>query len=439
MRRIVLVLTAVLSLIPLVASAQADMTLPSESRVFLHGMLTASHARGNHGHYDGAYHQHYLYWGVAGDSVRISATGAPPRPVRAAVALYGPGNPSFLADDGGLFIDPLKEGRPVWSASVERRLPASGQYVICVHSHDAGSTGDYALSLSADRATAGADSPNSGTTSTGTPNYPRAYLGTTYNGRLETGDHRIEGRYHDDWLYRGRAGERVSITMDSHGSAFDPELFLYRGWSGLDADILACDNDAGEGMNARIQATLPVDGEYVILAAARNAGADGSYTLRVNGAAETWNPSQTSGCSPGRATSAGPPAPPSSEYPFQPEPTRIYHLQSGRFQPGDALTPDGRYYDTWLHTPDETRRYAIHVRSDQVDTDLELYVVNPNGAAVLSLLARDDDSGAGTSACVEMTLTAGTTYLLVARARAPGAVGSYRAQFTYPSVLACGE
>lgn len=53
--------------------------------------------------------------------------------------------------------------------------------------------------------------------------------------------------------------------------------------------------------------------------------------------------------------------------------------------------------------------------------------------------ARDDDSGAGTSACVEMTLNAGTTYLLVARAKYPNATGSYRAQITFPTVRACGD
>ena len=287
-----LVTIAILGIATQAASGQADVTLPNDTRIYAHGELTRSHARSNHGHYDGSYHQHYFYSGISGDSVWITTVAAPPQPLRVAVAVFAPGGSTFLADDGGRFVDPLNEGQPSWYASVESRLPSTGQYVICVHSHDGASTGSFALSVS----TYGAS--------------PRAP-----------------------------------------------------------------------------------------------------------------SPSMTT----------------SSRYPLAARPTALYHLQRGRFEAGDALTPDGKYYDTWLYEADENRRHAIHVQSDAVDTELELYAVNVLARGDITLVARDDDSGAGASACVDMTLIPGVTYLLVARAKYPNATGSYRAQITYPSVRACGE
>lgn len=294
MHRRIFALIAVLGIAPQAAPGQADVTLSNDTRILVHGELTRSHARSNHGHHDGGYHQHYFYSGISGDSVWITTVAAPPQPSRVAVAIFAPGGSTFLADDGGRFVDPLNEGRPSWYASVESRLPSTGQYVICVHSHDGASTGSYALSVS------------------------------TYGSNITSGP-------------------------------------------------------------------------------------------------------------------ASSPPTASSGYPFAARATTLYHLQRGSFQPEDALTPDGKYYDTWLHEPRETRRSAIHVQSDAVDTELELYAVGGLERGDIRLIARDDDSGAGTSACVEMTLNAGTTYLLVARAKYPNATGSYRAQITYPSVRACGD
>jgi serine protease Do len=75
---------------------------------------------------------------------------------------------------------------------------------------------------------------------------------------------------HDAYSFEATGGEYVDITMegfevpsdDSSGSTPDPLLVL------LDATLepIAWDDDSGGGLNARITARLPDDGEYILIA-----------------------------------------------------------------------------------------------------------------------------------------------------------------------------
>lgn len=105
------------------------------------GMLTTAHPVSAN-----SYHQHYLYQGVAGELVTLRAWS--PAPFKVAVALYPVGSDArSLADDGGKEdYDPLEE-EMAWHASVEARLPATDQYVVCIHSHENMTVGAYELML----------------------------------------------------------------------------------------------------------------------------------------------------------------------------------------------------------------------------------------------------------------------------------------------------
>ena len=108
-------------------------------------------------------------------------------------------------------------------------------------------------------------------------------LGQSVTGTLETTDPRLpDNSHYDQWLYDGRKGETIQITLES--SAFDAYLILGRQNGTTVEPIDQNDDDAG-GTNARITATLPMDGAYVVMANSFGEGATGAYTLRAEGAA----------------------------------------------------------------------------------------------------------------------------------------------------------
>jgi len=79
------------------------------------------------------------------------------------------------------------------------------------------------------------------------------------------------------WHFPGRAGDRIIINLEQDtGSGLDPYLTL------LDThgNVLAIDDDGGDGLNSRIMQELPVDGVYWIIA--RGFGtSSGRYRLEV--------------------------------------------------------------------------------------------------------------------------------------------------------------
>jgi hypothetical protein len=90
-----------------------------------------------------------------------------------------------------------------------------------------------------------------------------------------------DGRRADVYSFRARAGERLTITMESE--EFDTYLILGR-MDGGDFEELVRNDDGDEeedGLNARIVHTVPADGEYVLQATSFSGNSEGAYTLRV--------------------------------------------------------------------------------------------------------------------------------------------------------------
>lgn len=104
--------------------------------------------------------------------------------------------------------------------------------------------------------------------------------------------------YTDPYTFAGTAGQQIAITMNGVGS-FDPDLTLFFGNSGANADKIVYDNNGGGGVNARIPPTsgyitLASTGTYVIWASALLTNTGGSYSLTLS--------SDTSGTGPGATT-----------------------------------------------------------------------------------------------------------------------------------------
>ncbi len=85
----------------------------------------------------------------------------------------------------------------------------------------------------------------------------------------------VDNSFFDLYTFEGRAGQRVQIDMASR--EIDSYLILIA----PNGNEVAQDDDSGGGPNARIAATLPIDGTYLLMANSYEAGQAGAYRLRA--------------------------------------------------------------------------------------------------------------------------------------------------------------
>jgi hypothetical protein len=105
---------------------------------------------------------------------------------------------------------------------------------------------------------------------------PRVQAGQVINGQLTRSDFlRSDNSYADGYVYQGRAGELLTITMSS--SDFDAWLVLDE----PDGPLREHDDDSGGGTNSRISVRLPRSGTYLIVANSVGQTNTGSYRLSV--------------------------------------------------------------------------------------------------------------------------------------------------------------
>ncbi len=101
--------------------------------------------------------------------------------------------------------------------------------------------------------------------------------GSSVRGRLNSSSNLLpDNSYFDAYTFEGRAGQRISITMDS--DQLNSYLLLY----GPNQEDLGQDDDSGDGHNARLDVTLPVNGSYLLLANSYSASEQGQYKLSIN-------------------------------------------------------------------------------------------------------------------------------------------------------------
>lgn len=111
-----------------------------------------------------------------------------------------------------------------------------------------------------------------------TTNTPRNLTlnGAIVSDRLGPGDNilPVDNSFFKVYRFDGRAGQQVVIEMASR--EIDPFLILLA----PNGREVAQDDDSGGGKNARIVATLPLSGTYLLLANSYQAGEAGTYRLR---------------------------------------------------------------------------------------------------------------------------------------------------------------
>ncbi|APE27869.1 pre-peptidase C-terminal domain-containing protein [Aurantiacibacter gangjinensis] len=155
------------------------------------------------------------------------------------------------------------------NSAIDAQLPSSGTYSISVMSYGDQGSGAYQL-MSMDAANpVPADY---------TP--ARIMIGQTLTGSLSTDDApTLTGGTTDYWQFSGRAGDRVTVAIES--DSIDPYLTLYL------PDGRTEENDDRGGLddlNSQLSVTLPVDGVYTIGAGSFAPGMTGDYNVIVRAA-----------------------------------------------------------------------------------------------------------------------------------------------------------
>lgn len=167
-------------------------------------------------------------------------------------------------DDGGGDTD----------SRVEFRAPSSGGYEIRANSLSGGETGAYTLELE-DLGEGGGDGADMEADVAATP----IQAGPAVQGELSDDDAQAEDEsFYDLYVYRGRAGEAITISMSSED--FDAYLAVGRMVDG-ELEVLESNDDGPAGTDSFIRVTLPEDGEYLIRANSLSGGETGAYTLRL--------------------------------------------------------------------------------------------------------------------------------------------------------------
>jgi hypothetical protein len=272
---------------------------------------------------DGSFVDYYVYAGSRGERLTITMRS---RAFDAYLMIgsirRGVFDPDETDDDSGGNTD----------AQIEITLGATGNYVIAANAISARDTGPYVLEVVRSGASIGDGVGGSGGAAAG--DVGSLELNTPANGRLQAGDRVMQDKsYYDYWVFEGRGGQRVTITMRS--DSFDAFLILRRGAPGRGA-VIAEDDDGGGGSHAQIVATLPDSGTYTVVANSY-APATGPYTLVVEA---------------GRPGPAPPPGP----------------------TPGPRPGPSVPYEDLYPGTGDPNDKYALVVGIDDypgTDDDLE--------------------------------------------------------------------
>jgi hypothetical protein len=185
---------------------------------------------------------------------------------------------------GGTFeeIESDDDGAGDTDALVSATLPANGTYALRANSLQGSQTGAYTLQLSSGLATSVSTSRASGSTSSaGSVVHPQARpirAGQTMRAALTDSDPvTFDGTHFQDWIYSGRSGERLVITVRS--TAFDSYLQFGRK-SGSQFEYIAAQDDGAGGNDSLMATTLPADGDYVLRVNTLHRGT-GAYSIQV--------------------------------------------------------------------------------------------------------------------------------------------------------------
>jgi hypothetical protein len=222
----------------------------------------------------------------------------------------------------------------------------------------------------------------------------RIQAGQTVNGSLATSDPTLgDDSHYDLYEYRGRAGERLQITMRS--SAFDTYLAggVIQGGE-LTQDV--SDDDSGGGTDSQITVTVGASGVYGIRANSLSAGQTGAYSLTVELLGAEAATATTEATGP-RTIAAG-------------------QTVTSSLDTSDPTLDDGQRYESYVYRGRPGEQIVVIMRSSDFDSYL---------AGGANSEDTNDDGGGGLDAMLSATVPASGEYGIRARSYGADATGSF--------------
>jgi hypothetical protein len=283
----------------------------------------------------------------------------------------------ILTGPAGEVVADNDDGADGVNSRIERALPSTGTYTIWATTRITGETGPYTLSLEEIDFGERAD-------------LRTISYGEKRDGYVDPSDGRDPVR--DDLAepveFEGEEGEATSITMRSDD--LDSYLILVS----PDGSILAEDDDSADGVNSRIELTLPSTGTYTIWAVSRGRDSTGPYTLRLE----------------------------TVDFEGRPNPRSISfgETKEGYVDSNDETGPEGRdMAEPVEFDGEEGQNVRITMRSDDIDP--YLFLVGPDG----SVVAENDDAAGDFNSQIEHTLESTGTYTIWATTFSGSDTGPY--------------
>jgi hypothetical protein len=225
--------------------------------------------------------------------------------------------------------------------------------------------------------------------------FPPIRVGQSLQGALAEDDPSFveRGRFR---AYRFDATAGATYLLSLRSSAFDAYLFIARTVGGL-TEVLAANDDIGEGTDSRLRWRAPATGSYLVVAQSLVAEGTGPFTLAVERA-----PEATTGA---------------------PRPLRPGESVSGALAATDAVDEtDGSFYDSYLLRLRRGQRLRFEMRSDAFDTFLAF---GPADSTWEATATDDDGLGEGTNSRLLVTVPEDGDYVLRANSVGQAATGAY--------------
>jgi S1-C subfamily serine protease len=235
---------------------------PIRSGQTVSGQLT----RSDHKREDNSYADSYVYNGRAGERLTIGmrTTGFQPWIV--------------VDEPDGPYREHSENGS---NGQLTVTLPRTTRYIILANSVRPEATGSYTLSVQSGGVSGNVPVPSTGggrgdISEMDVRTLPRIAPGPAVSGRLTTSDYQItDGSYADGYVYQGRVGEVITVTLRS------PDFDSYLVVDEPDGPFRELDDDGAGGNDSRLTVTLPRTGTYLIVANSVRSPNTGRYTLEL--------------------------------------------------------------------------------------------------------------------------------------------------------------
>lgn len=333
---------------------------------------------------DGSHYDAYMFYGQAGQFVQIDVMSS-------AFDSY-----VILQDQSGNEMGRNDDGGGGLNARLQHTLPYTGSYRIIVNSYRSGGYGPYTVQLTGSGGVAVAAATPGGVVGTIGPNQQ-------VSGTLSPMDARWDNKPFHSYTFQCNAGQPFQMDVlsswDNYALVFDPM-----------GNVVARDDDTGEGLNARVNYTCTFPGVYRLAVTTYTSSTQpGPYTLQVQsmGAVVAMQPTPMPGVTM--------PAPVVQALPLSggiPAPGGVGTVQfgqmvQGRLETGDQVMNDGTWADVWQFQAMAGQTVTIELRSEEFDTYLQLL----DGAG--NRLAEDDDSLGNLDSRIVYTLPAPGMYQIV--------------------------